>query len=302
VSQINAIDNLLKSHRLILVTGKGGIGKTLVSCVLARRAEELGLRVLLIENSFVEQLGAVVGMGPISHEEHWVGRLGVANYTAQGTLHDFVTKHLMKSHILDIIFKNKIVHSFFTAIPGFSQLTLLGRMYYAANLAPEPRPDVIIFDGYASGHFMSLMTTPDAVIHSGLVGPVLNLTSKVRDWLARRDATATIYVTVPEDLVMSEAADFLPALSKKSPSAIGAMIINRCLGDTVVDTAEEGSAVHAFMADRRANQRHALDRFHKIIGGYESLRLVPTFKFPELGAIDEPLSQSMITKILGGHS
>ncbi len=302
MSQINAIDNLLKSRKLILVTGKGGIGKTLVSCVLARRAEELGLRVLLVENSFVEQLGAVLGAGPISHEEHWVGRLGVANYTAQGTLQDFVTKHLMKSNILDVIFKNKIVNSFFTAIPGFSQLTLLGRMYYAANLAPEPRPDIIIFDGYASGHFMSLMTTPDAVIHSGLVGPVLSLTSKVRDWLAKRDATSTIYVTVPEELVMSEAVEFLPALSKKSPSAIGAVIINRWLDDAGLRAAEEGSGVHAFMVDRRERQRQALDRFHKIIAGHESLRHVPIFRFPELGAVEEPLSSSVMTKILGGHS
>jgi anion-transporting ArsA/GET3 family ATPase len=302
VSQLSAIDQLLKSRKVILITGKGGIGKTLVSCVLARRAVDLGLRVLLVENSFVEQLGAVVGVQPISHEEHWIGRLGVANYTAQGTLRDFVTKHLMKSNILDLIFKNKIVHSFFTAIPGFSQLTLLGRMYYAANLAPEPRPDIIIFDGYASGHFMSLMTTPDAVIHSGLVGPVLNLTKKVRDWLAQPNVSATIYVTVPEELVMSEAVDFLPALAKKSPSPIGAIIINRCLETEGSVGRDEGSLVHAFMVERRERQEHALDRFHKIISGHESLRFVPAYKFPELGAIEEPLNHSMITKILGGHS
>jgi arsenite-transporting ATPase len=302
VTQIAAVDSLLRSKKLILVTGKGGIGKTLVSCIFARRAEALGLRVLLIENSFVEQVGPLIGVDSVVHEEHWVGRLGVANYTAQGTLRDFVTKHLMKSNILDIIFKNKIVHSFFTAIPGFSQLTLLGRMYYASNLAPEPRPDLIIFDGYASGHFLSLMTTPDAVIHSGLVGPVLNLTSKVRDWLAAKDSSATIYVTTPEDLVMSEAADFLPALAKKSPSPIGAVIINRCLSNPADPTHEQGGGLHAFMAEHRDKQKQALARFQRIMNGHEALRLIPIFRFPELGAVEEPLAQSLVTQILEGHT
>jgi anion-transporting ArsA/GET3 family ATPase len=302
VSQLAIIDDLLRSRKILFVTGKGGIGKSLVSCALARRAEAIGLRVLLVEHSFVEQLGSVVGIENVVHEEHWSGGFGVANFTAAGNLKDFVSKHLMKSSILDVIVSNKIVNSFFTAIPGFSELTLLGRMYYASNLGPVPRPDIIIFDGYASGHFMSLMTTPDAVIKSGLVGSILNLTSKVRNWLATPNVSATVYVAVPEDLVMSEALDFLPELAKKSPSPLAAVIVNRCLENTGDDAEEDGGSLHAFMADRRIRQEKAMARFTKGIAGFESLRHLPVLRCPELGAVSEPIDAASVKKILGGLS
>jgi anion-transporting ArsA/GET3 family ATPase len=301
VTQIHRIDELLRSKKLIFVTGKGGIGKTTVSAALALRAESLGLRTLLVEQASVEQLGAITGFKGVGHEETWRGSLGVANYTPQGTFHDFLTKHLMKSSLLDLVVGHKVVSSFFSAVPGFSELTLLGRLYYGANLAPAPRPDLIIFDAYASGHFLSLMTTPQAVIKSGLAGPILSLTTKVRDWISNPDVSGTIYVAIPEELVMSEAVDFLPALARKSPSKLAAIFLNRCLPSSSPPLSADGGGAWAFLERGRARQKELIARLSSTMGGDELLRHVPVYSGEEYGALPEPLTIDVATQLLKGR-
>jgi arsenite/tail-anchored protein-transporting ATPase len=295
------LNDLLTQRRFLLVTGKGGIGKTLISCALARRAIELGRRVLVVEQSAVEQVGPLLGMTGIAHEEQWIGSLGVANFTPAGNFKDFVTKHLMKSNLLDIVISNKVVHSFFTAIPGFSELMLLGRIYYAMNLAPKLRPDLVIMDSYASGHFLSLMTTPDAVLQSGLAGPIVHQTTLVKNWLADRSECATVLVGVPEDLVVSEMLEFLPILAKRSPVSLGGIVLNRCWPvDSNVNVTTSELTMKDFILSRRNQQSLALQRLERDLSDDVCSKDVPKFFVPELGSIDEPLSSNTIAQLLGG--
>ncbi len=294
------VDDLLQSKKFLLVTGKGGIGKTLLTCALAKRAESLGRRVLVVEQSAVEQVGPLLGLKDVGHEELWSGNLGAANFTAGGNFRDFITKHLMKSSLLDVILSNKIVHSFFTTIPGFAELMLLGRIYYAMNESPKPRPDLVIMDAYASGHFMSLMTTPDAVLKSGLAGPIVRLTTMVRDWLADSKLCGTIYVGIPEELVVNETLDFLPQLIARSPVALSAVVMNRCL--TSLNANGARSAAFSFLDERLTRQAAALSRFAESRAQSDQLRLLPLILLPELGSISEPLDETTVLRLFGGAS
>lgn len=293
-------DNLLRNRKLILVTGKGGIGKTLIAASLAKRATALGLRVLLVEQSSVGQLGPLLGTEGVTHEERWNGNLGIANFTAAGNFKDFITKHLMKSGLLEILISNKLVNSFFTAIPGFGELMLLGRLYYAINLAPK-KPDIIIVDAYASGHFLSLMTTPDAILKSGLAGPISHLTQKVKDWLSDEEQCATLYISTPEELVVSEALDFLPVLVNKSPVHMAALIMNRSMIHSSNKSEEAGSIAGKFILDRRRRQENALKILERGVLGNQALKLKPIIRLPELGAVEEPLDQATAERLLRGE-
>ena len=294
---INWLDKQLHGRRLILVTGKGGIGKTLISAALGMRARSLGRRVLLVEQSAIDQLGPLIGISGVTHEEQWHDGLGIANFTAAGNFRDFITKHLMKSNLLDVMIKNKLVHSFFTAIPGFSELMLLGRLYYAVNLAPQ-KPDLVILDGYASGHFLSLMTTPDAVLNSGLAGPISQQTQKVKNWLADSEQCATFYVATPEELVVSEALDFLPVLNQRSPVKLAGLFMNRCLDAPAESRESVESASKSFLLEKVSRQRAALALFHKKVMGDEFLRALPLVRLPDIGTVNEPLDLDTVNKFL----
>lgn len=291
------LDQQLKDKKFILITGKGGIGKTLLSAALAMRARQAGLRVLLVEQSSIDQLGPLLGVAGVGHDEKWHDNLGVANFTAAGNFRDFITKHLMKSNLLDVLVKNKLVHSFFTAIPGFAELILLGRLYYAVNLA-SVKPDLVIFDSYSSGHFLSLMTTPDAVLSSGLAGPIAQQTQVVKNWLSDGEQCVTFYVAMPEDLVLSEASDFLPILHRRSPVKIGCLILNRSLVNALPGEIKGIDSASNFLRQKLERQKYALSSFYKRVSGDNFLKSLPVLEVPELGSIDEPLSMATVESLL----
>jgi len=203
----------------------------------------------------------------------------------------------MKSNLLEVLVANKMVHSFFTAIPGFAELMLLGRIYYAVNLAKNP-PDLVIMDSYASGHFLSLMTTPDAVINSGLAGPIIQQTQKVKEWLADSGQCATIYIATPEDLVVSEALDFLPVLESRSPVHVDTILMNRCVKHSSLENVYSENAANIFLQERIKRQDKALDTLRIGLKSRDSVKNIAVVCLPELGAIEEPLKYDTVVSLL----
>lgn len=218
----------LLQRKLLMVTGKGGIGKTLVSAALAQAAASLGKRVLVLEFGAVDQLSPLFGVQTVGHERREVQpQLFCANINPEDNFRDFVVKYLGQQKLFDKVISHRVIQTFIHTIPGLAELMMLGRLYFEGTVAPGARFDLIIFDGPASGHFLNMMTTPDAVLNSNIAGPLRKETERVRDFLAQKDQVGCLYITVPEELVMSEAIEFIPQLSSRSPAALAGVLINK---------------------------------------------------------------------------
>lgn len=290
--------DICSSLDLVFITGKGGIGKSLVSAALALKFQQMGKRVLLVQQAAADHLGPLVGAKNVGHEGVEVKTgLTVVNFTPGGNFKDFIVKHLKHGSLFETLAGNKLVHGFFTAIPGFGELMLLGRLYYALNLAPE-RPDIVIVDSYASGHFMSLMTTPDAVLDSGLAGPISTETHKVKNFLMDKKRCGTLIVGVPEELVVSEMLDFIPRLQAKAPVDIKAVVLNRDLTATKI-SGTSNPASH-FLNERVAKQKQAIELWKTLTRDTPMANLA-SISIPELGFIEDPLSDEVVDLIVGSR-
>jgi anion-transporting ArsA/GET3 family ATPase len=176
----------------------------------------------------------------------------------------------------------------------------LGRLYYFSELDKEERYDLVILDGFASGHFHSLMKTPDAVMHSGMMGPVIEETERVRAFVADPKKSAVLLVTVPEDLVVSEALDFVTKLQSETPAPLAAVMLNRCFPPVpaldpgayppplqpALQYWQERAAKEAAATDRL---REGLDQFAVKFG-----KALPLLRFPETGAFPEPVPKDQL--------
>jgi anion-transporting ArsA/GET3 family ATPase len=155
------------------------------------------------------------------------------------------------------------------------------------------------------------MTTPDAVLRSGLAGPIIKQTQTVKNWLNDATQCATLYVVVPEDLVISETVEFLPALAERSPVKLAGLMMNRCLPKHLADSESSCSVASdsvasdsvalAFLKGRYERQRHAIATYNKLASGSELLHHLPVALLPELGAIEEPMNDSLVEALLGGY-
>ncbi len=302
-------------RRLVLVTGKGGIGKSLVSAALGQAAAAQGKRVLLLEFGAVDQLAPLFGVESIGHERREVSPgLFCANINPQANFKDFIVKYLGQQKLFDRVISHRMIQTFIKTIPGLAELMLLGRLYFEGTVAPGPRFDLIVFDGPASGHFLNMMMTPDAVLRSNIAGPLRKETLKVREFLTDSQKVGCLYVTIPEDLVVSETLEFLPKLAEQSPASLLGVMMNRIPPHLIPQYADPerkgfqpGQIVgptdkrfeHAWRAhERRAIQ--ALEHFKGAIKGIQKDAGFQTWTLPDLFAVEEPLAPDFWKKLLDG--
>lgn len=296
-------DSIL-DRKLLLVTGKGGIGKSFVCSVIAQHAASLGRSVLIIQSSGCDQIApyfSVPKANPSQSSDkvqriRHPGGVESINLTAEDNFREYVVKYLGQKMLYDSVFSNKVVKTFIKTIPGFAEVMLLGRLFFTCELSASPRFDHVIFDGYASGHFLSLMTTPDAVIGSTLGGPLVKETERVKEFLADGKKSGIVFVTCPEDLVVSETLDFLPKLQSKAPPPLAAMVVNRIFNEK---PGEGTNPADQFIRDRAGKTGRAMV---DLKSGLEALRVqgidMPALGIKEFASIGMPLRPGFSTDAL----
>jgi anion-transporting ArsA/GET3 family ATPase len=289
----------LFGKKLLLITGKGGIGKTLVTAALGRLAAQNGLRTLLVESSSEDQLAPLFGSPPVGHNETFVAPgLSCINLKPAENFREYVTKYLGQQKLFEKIFSHRVVQSFIKTIPGFNEIIMLGRLFYSSELAPGPRYDLIVFDGFASGHFLSLMTTPDALLNSGVGGPLSYETGRVKAFLGDAAKVGVVYIGVPEELVVSECLDFLPQLRAKAPAKLVGLIMNRA-ASLLADGAPTGAgpATRQYLTARLSAEAKARTILRDGLRerGFADL---PRWELPEVGAVPEPLTDAFAAAFL----
>lgn len=249
---------------------------------------------LLVENAAIDQIPPLFGLPPAGHmKTELAPRLASINLNVDDNFRDYIVKHLGQKRLFDRVISHQVVQSFIAMIPGLGQLMILGRLFYECELAPEPRYDVVIFDAPASGHFLSLMTTPEAVLSSNLGGPIKRETERVRDFLSDRKKCGMVYVTTPEDLVVTEALDFLPRLEKAAPTALLGLLVNKIPPWSLesLESAEGTGAAAAFLIDHAQTAQRA---FRDLKSGLAALGPKwdhrPIGEILDRGVIAEPLA------------
>ena len=220
----------LFERRLVLVSGKGGTGKTLVAASLAAKAVQQGKRVLLVEYASKGQIPNLFDQKEAGHSKVTLGpNLWSINLCPKECFTEYVVKHLGLPRLYDRVFRNKIVRSFIEAIPSLNEVMILGWLYSCCEVSKDY--DLVIFDCPASGHFLNLITTPGAVISTGLGGPIIANLKKIDHFIKDSRKCGAVVVTLPEKLVCSETMEFVPLIKSKGKVQVLAVMMNCCCPD-----------------------------------------------------------------------
>lgn len=278
--------------KIIFVSGKGGTGKSVVTALLGLLAAEAGKKVLIAESHAFDKLSPLFGRSQIGHHETTVSeRVTCVNLDPKRCLAEYVTLHLGMEGLYDRVFRSKAVSSLLDAIPGLDEAMLLGRLFHTCELSHKF--DLIIFDSPASGHFLNLMTTPDAIINTGLVGPLVKEVERVRNFLSDPQKATSIVVTLPESLVMTETFEFLPVFNNRIPLHLSSVILNRASS-----TQEEQftPAIQKYFDRRRSATKQALDEL-KTYREKNPSSVKFLYTFPDLEIIEEPITVQKLAEL-----
>jgi len=278
------LDDLL-SRRVVVLSGKGGVGKSVVGTAVALAARERGKRVLLIEVAAAVEASRLLG-GPASggHETEVLPGLFTLNLDPAAAMDEYV-RHVVKLDLLARrILESPIYHRFFAAAPGLKELMVLGKIMVLedakARFSHRPIWDLIVLDAPATGHGLAFLKVPLAASLAVPVGPVGHNARRVLQLLRDPARTALVVVAVPEEMAVVEAVQFHRLAAEELGVPPAAVVLNACHERRFSDedeaevlrltaegtggTLEGGVALPtALRAARRQIRRRKLTRFYQ---------------------------------------
>lgn len=214
----------LLQKRLILLSGKGGVGKTTVSVALGLLASRLKKKALLVEMNSTERVAPFFGLDKIGDQEIPLAPyLTGINLYPPSCFEEYVLRQVRFKKIFDTFVNNRFVTSFLNAVPGLNDLLLTGKIYDSER---QGRYDVIIVDGPATGHGVSTFEVPFVVSRAVKVGPLRSQSDKIIKLLTDPKKTVFSVVTLAEEMPVVEAGELADMIKNKLKIELGPLFLN----------------------------------------------------------------------------
>jgi anion-transporting ArsA/GET3 family ATPase len=220
------------TSRLLVVAGKGGVGKTTVTAALASAAARAGVRVLVIEVEGKSGLvGLLGGRGDLGYAEatfanglgtNGRGELRARTITPSDALIDYFDEHGMRrlSHRLA---RSGVLEIVATAAPGIDDILVLGKV---KQLERNAAAQLILLDAPAAGHAITFLQSANGLLDTVDVGPINTQARDVAEMLADPARTQVLLVTLPEETPVNELIETAFALEDRVGVSLGPVVVN----------------------------------------------------------------------------
>jgi anion-transporting ArsA/GET3 family ATPase len=222
----------LADKRFVLVTGKGGVGKTTVCAAQALALAAKGKRVLVAMCNAKERLSAMLGAPPIGPEVSPVADgVWAVNIQPEKALEEYGILVLHSRALYKTLFDNRYVRSFLRAVPGMQEWAMLGKAWWHTTERRSDgsfKYDVVILDAPATGHGLDMLRVPKVILDVAPQG--LLRRDAERAWTLFGDAStsAIVLVTAPEEMPTTETIELAHALGEMG-LPIGRVVVNGVL-------------------------------------------------------------------------
>lgn len=220
----------LFDKRLLIVSGKGGVGKSSVAAALALLSAREGRRTLVCEVNTQERISPFLGKPEVGPEIGLLEEnLWSVNIRPAEAMREYALMILRFQSVYRAVFENRVVRYFLRFIPSLQELVMLGKILFHLQ---EKRPDGgwrferIIVDAPATGHAISFLSVPKVLQETVPPGQLAREAAKMRALLEDPSTSTSVLVSLPEDMPVNETIELHAALTSRVELATGAVILN----------------------------------------------------------------------------
>ena len=218
------------TSRLVIVAGKGGVGKTTVTAALAAAAAKSGLRVLIVEVEGKSGLGRLFGVGPLRYDElvlleaeaNGPGRVVARTITPNDALLEYLEDHGMR-RLSNRLVRGGALDVVATAAPGIEDILVLGKV---KQLERSGGVDLILLDAPAAGHAITFLESARGLLDAVTVGPINTQARDVMELLTDPERCSVLLVTLPEETPVNELVDTAYSLEDRVGVTLGPVVVN----------------------------------------------------------------------------
>ena len=233
---------------IVLVTGKGGVGKTTLAAGLAEAAARRDGSATLVEFGDGESGRRILGKSRVKHEvvepkdalERAVGRLLGSKLIAKVFLGNFAVRRMLR------------------AAPALRELAMLDAV---GQLADKAKGRVVV-DMPATGHGLAWLRLPTQMRDLVGSGGLFELSERLVHRLVAPRATSVVVVTLAERMVLQETLELCAALEREVGMPASRLVVNRfptSLPSGAIETARSIAETGASISEAKARLLETLE-------------------------------------------
>ena len=261
----------------MVVTGKGGVGKSVVTAALGKLLAGRGRKVLLFEVDPRENLHQLLNTQPSGGEIiNASPRLYLQHIEPRELIDDLVREKLKVKLLVNRVLGSPVHRHFTEGAPGLKESAVFGRaLRMVEGHGPRAlrRPDVVILDAPATGHGVSWLAAPQLVADVVRSGPIGHMAELIATFLGDRSRSGVIVVTTAEEMPVEESLELMESLDQRFDREPEAVIANALY--PVTDDEESDDPATELWRDRRAINVTQLERIDAAWAG--PLAEIPLF-------------------------
>jgi anion-transporting ArsA/GET3 family ATPase len=231
------------ASRVVIVAGKGGVGKTTVTAALARAASLQGRRSLIVEVEGKSGLAAMFGAPDLAYDEIDLAEgLQARTITPDAAMIEYLEAHGM-SRVAKRLVSSGAIDTLATAAPGIKDILVLGKV---KQLERDTDVDLIVLDAPAAGHAITFLRSARALLDAVRAGPIHNQAAEVMELLNDAERCQVVLVTLPEETPVNELIETAYNLEDQVGVALGPVVVNGLYPDRPgLDVSPEEAATRA---------------------------------------------------------
>jgi energy-coupling factor transporter ATP-binding protein EcfA2 len=209
------VDALL-DRRLLVVTGKGGTGKSTLSAALALIGARQGKKVLVCEVVARERVSDFFGKPPSGPQiRELLPNLYSVHVRPREAMREYALMILKYETLYKLAFENAAARYFLAAAPSLAEIVMLGKVWWHATHDLDrgrPRWDLVVLDAPATGHGLTFLSVPSVFLRLVQDGPLARDMRGMQSLLGDPRRCSVSIVTLPEEMPANEAIELDRAL------------------------------------------------------------------------------------------
>jgi hypothetical protein len=246
--------------RLVIVSGKGGVGKSAVTSGLALLGQRHGLRILAVGMDSGGGLSAHFGTGPLEFKPREVRPgLHAMHMVRSDALLEYLTLQLRLPGMGRFGAVARAFDALATAAPAVREIVTIGKILWEVR---EDRWDMVVVDAAPTGQIASYLRAPASISELVATGRIRAQAEWMAETLADPSKTQLVLVTLAEELPTSETQETIEWVQRTGIVSEPTTIANRVL-ETVVGSETPAGSIGEMVTLHRSlvdEQRKWLDK------------------------------------------